>query len=143
MGRKSKLTSEVQEKVVQALQGGNYFNTACRYAGISPGTGWSWIERGEAENPKRPRKDIFVLFANAIREAEAEVEIRMVAQWRTQMPEDWRAIQMFMERRYPERWGRKERQEHVGAGGGPLEVSFMQLAKEAAEEEIRDHNIKS
>lgn len=101
------------------------------------------MERGEAEHPSRPRRDIYVAFAEAIREAEAEVEVRMVAQWQTQMLEDWRAIQMFMERRYPERWGRKERQEHVGASGGPLGISFMQLAKEAAAEELRDHNIKS
>jgi len=135
MGRKSKLTPEVQDKVILALHGGNYFNTACRYAGISPGTGWSWIERGEAENPKRPRKDIYVLFANAIREAEAKIEVDMVAQWQAQMPEDWRAVQMFLERRYPDRWGRKERQEHVGAGGSPIALTFADLVREAAAEE--------
>jgi len=31
----------------------------------------------------------------------------MVAQWQKHMPEDYRAIRDFLERRYPERWGKR------------------------------------
>ena len=137
-GRKTKLTPAVQEKIIQALLGGNYFNTACRYAGISEATGYEWLDRGESDNPRRGKADIYVKFAEAIRETEAQVEVRRAAQWQTRMPEDWRAIQMFMERRYPDVWGRRERQEHVGPGGGPVAVTFTDLLKQAAEEDGED-----
>jgi len=45
---------------------------------------------------------------------------------------------MFMERRYPDRWGRKERQEHVGAGGGPIALTFADLVREAAEADANE-----
>jgi hypothetical protein len=36
LGRRTKLTPEVQKKIVDALSAGNYFEVACEYAGISP-----------------------------------------------------------------------------------------------------------
>ncbi len=42
----------------------------------------------------------------------------MVAQWQKHMPEDYRAIRDFLERRYPDRWGRKRLDiEHSGEIG--------------------------
>lgn len=122
MGRKSKLTKSVQDRVILALKGGNYFNTACRYAGISPATGYDWMARGESESPRRCKSAMYVAFAEAVRAAEAETEVRMVAQWQQKMPDDWRAIQTFLERRYPADWGRKE--QHMGEGGGPIQHGF-------------------
>jgi len=46
-------------------------------------------------------------FVEAITRAEYEAEVRMVAQWQKHMPEDYRAIRDFLERRYSERWGRR------------------------------------
>jgi hypothetical protein len=47
----------------------------------------------------------------------------MVAQWRSAMPTDWRAIRDFLERRYPERWGRKERVTVAGDPEAPLYIA--------------------
>jgi len=42
----------------------------------------------------------------------------MVALWQKHMPEDYRAIRDFLERRYPDRWGRKRLDiEHSGEVG--------------------------
>jgi len=42
----------------------------------------------------------------------------MVAQWQAHMPENWQAIATFLERRYPDRWGRKRLDiEHSGEVG--------------------------
>ena len=57
-------------------------------------------------------------FMEAIKKAEHEAEVRMVAMWQKHMPENWQAIATFLERRYPDRWGRKRLDiEHSGEIG--------------------------
>ena len=52
------------------------------------------------------------------------------------LPKDYRACRDFLERRFPERWGRRERVEVTGRGGGP--ISLVAEAKRAlAVPEIR------
>lgn len=47
MGRPSKLTKDVQKKIESAIAGGNYYEAACRYAGIDYQTFRNWnIEKG-------------------------------------------------------------------------------------------------
>ncbi len=133
-GRKTKLTPEVQEKIISALKAGNYFNHACVYAGVAPNTGEEWKSRGEGTDKDRPVNALYANFAKAVREAESFVQVRMISQWQEQMPSDWRAIEAFMKRRYPSEWGDRTRTEIVGDKDAPLTVSIAQLAKEAREE---------
>jgi len=57
-------------------------------------------------------------FVEAIKKAEHEAEVRMVAMWQKHMPDNWQAIATFLERRYPDRWGRKRFDiEHSGEIG--------------------------
>ena len=55
MGRPSKLTPEVRERIVQALVAGNYRETASRYAGIDPRQFSRWMSRGEAAEAELER----------------------------------------------------------------------------------------
>lgn len=135
MGRKTKLSPEVQAKVVEALEQGNYFNTACRYAGIAPATGEDWKARGEDEQPRRRKDPIYVAFAQAVRAAEAKVQVEMIKRWQRQMPEDWRAIESFMKRRYPKEWGDTVKQEITGGDGGPVMVTMTDLLIQGAKED--------
>lgn len=48
-GRPGKLTPEVQEKILEAIRDGNYYEAACAYAGITYRTFRYWMERGEEE----------------------------------------------------------------------------------------------
>ena len=41
-GRPTKLTSELQSRIVQAIQAGNYIETAAAYVGISKNTLFLW-----------------------------------------------------------------------------------------------------
>ena len=60
------------------------------------------MQKGETAKSGKFRE-----FFEAVTRAEYEVEVRMVALWQKHMPEDYRAIRDFLERRYPDRWGHK------------------------------------
>lgn len=103
-GRPSKLTPERQQKLAEIIAAGNYYVTACRAVGVSYGNFREWMKRGEAEEDGKYRN-----FYDAMTRAEAEAEARAVALWQKAMPEDWRSVQMYLERRYPDRWGKQEK----------------------------------
>jgi hypothetical protein len=48
-------------------------------------------------------------------------EINALANWRAQMPTNWRACKEFLERRFPDRW-RLPRNGEAGTGGGNIYV---------------------
>lgn len=103
-GRPSKLTPERQKKLVDAIRAGNYYETACTYAGIEYQTFRNWMVAGEQASRGK-----YFDFFEAITRAESEAEARAVALWQKAMPEDWRAAQMFLERRHPDRWGKQDK----------------------------------
>ena len=113
MGRPSELTPEVQEKICNAIRAGNYYEAACAYAGIGYSTFREWMVKGEKAKSGKYRE-----FAETVKRAEHEAEVRMVAMWQKHMPENWQAIATFLERRYPDRWGRRNLNiEHSGEIG--------------------------
>ena len=81
MGRPSKLTPEVQERICQAIRAGNYYEAACAYAGIGYSTFRVWMIKGEKAKSGKYRE-----FLEAVTRAEHEAEVRMVAQWQKHMP---------------------------------------------------------
>ncbi len=103
MARPSKLTPEVQKRLVKAIKAGNYYEAACGFAGIHYSTFRKWMQKGEKAKSGKYRE-----FFEAITHAEYQAEVRMVAQWQQHMPEDYRAIRDFLERRYPDRWGKRK-----------------------------------
>lgn len=78
-GRRTKLTPQVQKKIVDALSAGNYFEVACEYAGISAVLGCEWLARGRGEDPDRPKKPVYAEFAEAVTRAQAEDEVHTIA----------------------------------------------------------------
>ena len=54
MGRPSKLTPEVQDRIARAITAGNYQDTAAQYAGISPATFYLWMQKAEGARHRRP-----------------------------------------------------------------------------------------
>lgn len=105
-GRRTTLTPEVQLRIIEAILAGNYFDTACRYAGVAPSTAYEWIARGN-EQSERSAEPHFVEFAEAIARANAQVEVQAVATLRRHGQKDARALMEFLMRRFPERWGNK------------------------------------
>lgn len=128
VGRPPKLTGEVATRIVQALEAGNYRRRAAQYAGVSLRTLQEWLRVGR-ENPTRrafgacsatvdintgevawayPRGLTYGEFLHRCMEAEAKAETRAVVLLGTHMKKRWQACAWYLERKHPERWGRRE-----------------------------------
>jgi len=120
MARPTKLTPSVQSRIVAAVAAGNYYEAACVYGGVDYTTFRKWMQKGE----KAKAGPFFELF-DACSKAEAEAEVRMVAQWQQQIPDNWPAARDFLARRFPDRWGPKERHVVQGDVERPLTIRTL------------------
>jgi hypothetical protein len=121
-GRPTKLTDQVRGRICQAIAAGNYYGAACACAGVGYSTFRAWMAG------KAPR---FREFQEAVARAEAEAEVRAVALWQKQCPDDWRACRDFLARRHPDRWGPK--QTFAGDPLRPVQVPHDHEADVAAD----------
>lgn len=107
-GRTTKLTPQLQRELCQIIGAGNYIETACGYVGIDVTTFCMWLQRGEGTHPTRPKTKLHAEFVEAIRKAEAQAEaVRVARIAKAGQDGTWQADAWYLERRYPERWGRK------------------------------------
>jgi transposase-like protein len=117
-GRPPKISKQVREDVVKAIKAGAYAEVAARSAGISETTYYRWMKQGDEENSGQYRE-----FREAVKKAEAEMEVLagglVVAAFR----EDWKAAMTYLERKFPERWSRSERRVLTGEDGGPVRIT--------------------
>lgn len=104
MGRPTKLNPTVQAAVVQAIAGGNTRETSAAFAGITKNTFYEWLARGRAA-----QSGLYREFADAIEKAEADAVAVSVALIRRAAQTQWQAAAWWLERRYSEEWGRKDR----------------------------------
>ena len=142
-GRQTALTPHLQEQLCALLREGNYLSVACAQLGQAVATVEEWIERGRNADTQRARTrgthPVYATFAKAVEKAQAEGESARVARiqqagqggavlkvrrYRNEAGEpveeeerarpQWQADAWYLERRHPERWGRKEtvKQEH-------------------------------
>src|SRR5436309_6286257 len=71
-GRKTKLSPDLQKRLLDAIAAGNYIHTACAAVGIGESTYFKWIERGRAgESPYRE-------FMEALTRAEQQAVVSLV-----------------------------------------------------------------
>jgi len=122
------LTPELCEKICGVLRAGNYVETAAAYVGIAKDTFYRWLRRGARATDANDTTEIeapYREFHAAVSEAIAASEIRDVALIAKAATEQWTAAAWRLERRYPEKWGRKERHEHSGPEGGPIKTESV------------------
>lgn len=122
-GAKSKLTPELQARMVELLGMGTGRMRASRAAGIHPATFFEWLKEGEAalSGPKRE-------FSEAVRSAEDDYHEELVRGLKKLALESesesirLAAINRILERRYPEDWGARQEVRHQGPTGGAVQV---------------------
>lgn len=110
MARPTKLTSEVEERLVHAISVGATFKDACPYAGISYQTFLNWRKRAQKaleqaeEGDEEPEEmtDRFVEFFDRIKKAQGEAAVGLLTTINKAAHRDWKAAAWMLERRYPE-----------------------------------------
>lgn len=129
IGRPTLLTPQLIEQVAELVGKGNYQQTACDIVGISKQSFLNWRERGEKDT-----EGLYFDFMCALKRAGSESEARRVerieqagiggglVRRKTIIQRDgteildeqfaqpnWLADMTHLERRHPDRWGRKDR----------------------------------
>lgn len=125
IGRPSKLilTPDVGLRIIEMVKAGNYAKVAAQAAGITERTFYNWIALGEEHiesaeqgDPLPESLQLYVDFLQSLKEAEAIGETLLVMDVLTRGT-GWQAPMTVLERKYPQRWGRREHVDvnHSGA----------------------------
>lgn len=117
--RRSRLTKEKTQELFNALAAGNTQETAAKLCDISESTFYYWKKRG-----REAKSGIHREFYEAMEKAEALAEARRVQVIQQAMEgkgafknADWKAAAWYLERRYPEKWGRNHMTAEVNHSG--------------------------
>ncbi len=114
-------TPELQEKLLSLIRAGNYVEVAARAVGISSPTYYSWLSRGgQGEEP-------FAELARAIEKAAAEAEARDFTLIGRHAEKQWQAAAWRLERKLPQRYGRKDSLEVTGDEQKPISVTSARV----------------
>jgi len=111
-GRKGKYNPEVVKLITDALSLGTTVADACEYANINPDTYYEWLKR----HPD---------FSDAVKRAFAAATVSLVGRIRREADEGaWQAAAWLLERRLPDRYGRRVIQ-HEGSADKPLRIEVV------------------
>jgi hypothetical protein len=102
--RQPTMTTEIVDRIVQAVSAGNYLNVAIASAGVPQSTFYDWWRRGYGEGPEADAE--FRTMRERVERARAEGEVRNVAIVASAARESWQAAAWMLERSYPDRWAR-------------------------------------
>jgi hypothetical protein len=101
--------------LIQALQGGNYVETACLYAGLAPSTVYRWVERGNAERQRQAdghapdaTESQYIELCEAVEKARAQAVVANVTViQQAARTGTWQAAAWWLERSMPNQFGRR------------------------------------
>ena len=132
VGRPSDIGSaSTVQQFLEAVGDGNYIETAAKLAGLSKVSVYEWLKRAQSNEPGN---DAFRVFANALEKAEARAEAKMLANVRkaSELPQFWAAGMTVLERRHPDRWGKRQDDSsqpkvvvNIGVGSGDVKVGIQ------------------
>lgn len=136
MARPTKLNTEVHEAVCKALRAGNNRPASCAFGGITYQTMLNWSKRAQAsiqalqggesiDDSELP----FVEFLEGVQKAEGQAEVGAVAiiqkAAREGIDGQWQAAAWWLERKFPDRWGRRERIDRREPIGEKIQINVV------------------
>ena len=131
LGRRSKLTQQLIERICEQVEAGNYIRTACGNVGISESTFHAWREKGESGVG-----GLYLEFVEALKKSEAAAEANLLSI--IQADPSWQSKAWILERRCPEHWGRRGRLD--ASLNSNVEVKFTAI-KELSEKEWNEQGV--
>jgi len=135
-GAPEKISEEIIAKLVAALATGCYVETAAGHAEIAKSTFQVWLRRGSKERDRineggkpRKREALYLKLSVAVTKAIDDAELTSLARINKAGRDGaWQADAWRLERRSPDRWGRR-RVDVGGVQGAPIAVSWAQLVE--------------
>jgi len=104
-GRKTKLTQERFDAIMDVIRRGGTQKTACEYVGIDQGTLYNWIKWGKASNDP---DNIYFKFFKSYKRVRAENEMfHLDVIHKAGQDGSWQASMTYLERTRPETYSRK------------------------------------
>jgi transposase-like protein len=119
MGRRTKLTPEVQKSIVKLIRDGAYDYQAARANGIDDSTFRRWLRAGERGNP------IYRPFCAEVRQARAEARSAAEIQVRKDNPLAWLRYGPGRERPGEPGWTESVKAEISGDEREPLRIMYV------------------
>ena len=105
MARRTKLSEELIKEAYELVASGNYIKDVYPILGIGEVTWYRWLREGEIAKSGLKRQ-----FWQSIKKAEKEAIIKNVAVIQKAAEEgNWQAAAWWLERKYFQDWGRKEK----------------------------------
>jgi transposase len=116
-------------RVLEGIKAGMSYEGACGVARVTYNTFLNWRKRGEVETSGK-----YFKFFQELRYAEAIAEAEMLKKLKEDPDTKW--VAWRLERRFPDRWGKKEqvKQEISGPEGQPIQVNTNQYDQYSDEE---------
>ena len=103
MPRPTKLNAKRAQQICDYVAQGHTREVAAQACGIVSTTLYRWMKRGERQ-PDGPYGE----FCRALKRADLKAELACLRQIKEAAQNgDWRAAAWMLERRYPEKWGRR------------------------------------
>lgn len=114
------LTPELTDAIVQYVAEGVPLRFAAQAVGIDVGTYYKWLHRGEREHG-----GMYHEFATRVEQALGSAVAANVATVKKAAEKQWQAAAWWLERVYPEQFGRRDAVALTGADGKPLQVEVL------------------
>lgn len=141
VAQQQKFTPENREKAIELAKSGNYRAVIARAAfGCHPDTFHGWLKKGRLQPDDFPDHAAFL---EELEQAEAEWEAQTVTQInataQSGLPNTWQAGMTMLERKKPDRWGKRETRVIEGEGQGALpQINVLVLNDPDARNAHRD-----
>ena len=128
-------SADITGRVLAAVRAGCTYAIAARAAGIDQSTYHNWEARWRrAREAGGEVPEALGAFFDALEIARAEGEVFHAANIHRVAEVDWKASGWLLERRHPERWGRRDRHDLTGVAGGAagvkIEISLLGSARD-------------
>jgi len=130
MARKAKLTEDLIKEAYELVASGNYDKDVYPILGVSKAAWYRWLQEGEVAKSGLKRD-----FVDAIKRAEKEAIIKNVAVIQKAAEDgNWQAAAWWLERKYFQDWGRKEKVDLAADKDGfKITIEYVEAEKKQGE----------
>lgn len=112
-GRPTILSFELIKDFYEVISLGVYVKQACNYLGVNVRYYYQWMAHGEKDE-EQGKETIYAHFYLAMKKALDIAEVNAINEIQKATKNTWQAAAWYLERRAPDRWGRRDSIQYTG-----------------------------